>query len=122
MMTYSWPLTIARNATPKRYAGSGAATTTPNTTNPIGELHALAEVCPAVDVDGLAGDVARAGADQKARQRREVFRPGCAAEQRPVERMRRNFVRLAGLSQHRRNQRVDGDLVRAQFHGEPAGE
>src|SRR5437016_64558 len=80
------------------------------------------EIGTAIDVDDLPRDVAPAGAEQQTRQRREVSRPGGTAEDRPVERVRRDLVRLAGPRQHSRDERIHGYLVRGELHGEPAGE
>src|SRR5262245_21668201 len=75
-----------------------------------------------LDVDSLAGDVARAGAEQEARQRREIGRPGSTAEDRPVQRMRWNLVGPVGPRQHGGDQRVDGDPVGRELHRQPTGE
>src|SRR5471030_1378090 len=84
--------------------------------------HVLAEIRPAVDVDGLAGHVAGARSEQEAYGGRHVAGQRGATEDRAVDRMVRHFVWLARLGQHGRDERVDGDLVRGKLARERAGE
>ena len=77
------------------------------------------EIRPAVHVDGLPGDVARAGAAQEAHHRGDIVRCAALAGQRVVDQVMRRLRRIAaarGVDRARRDQ-IDRDVIAARGRG-----
>ena len=83
-----------------------------------------AEIGPAIGVDRLPVDVARARAAQEPHHRRDVFRPAPLAGDGPVGQMMRRFRLVLGprRADQAGNDAIDGDAVVGEVMGQRAGE